>query len=101
MGRAHGNRCVLFRVQEQHQVNLMNTRNLAVVFGPTLLRNPDENKDLLEMNRKIEIIDYMIRNEHELFDDDRSTQPNNPMASEASFNTYTTTSETVSSPDAL
>lgn len=89
----------VIRVQEQHQENLMNTRNLAVVFGPTLLRNPDENKDLLEMNRKIEIIDYMIRNEHDLFEDD--DRQRDPMASEASFHAYTTTDETVVSPEAL
>ncbi|KAI9493449.1 Rho GTPase activation protein [Zychaea mexicana] len=60
--------CHLHRVQERCDVNYMNTRNLAVVFGPTLLRNPDEASDLLEMNRKIETIDYLLNHCNKIFD---------------------------------
>ncbi|KAI8142760.1 Rho GTPase activation protein [Fennellomyces sp. T-0311] len=59
--------CHLYRVQKQHEMNYMNSRNLAVIFGPTLLRNPDETNDLLEMNRKIETIDYILNHCDELF----------------------------------
>ncbi|KAG2226382.1 hypothetical protein INT45_000550 [Circinella minor] len=60
--------CHLYRVQKRDKVNFMNTRNLAVIFGPTLLRNMDDASDLLEMSRKIETIDYILNHCNELFD---------------------------------
>lgn len=45
----------------------MTGRNLAVIFGPTLLRNQDETEDLIEMNRKIEIIDFILHHHDEIF----------------------------------
>ena len=54
-------------MQKRDQVNFMNTRNLAVIFGPTLLRNMDDSSDLLEMSRKIETIDYILNHCDELF----------------------------------
>ncbi|KAI9253959.1 Rho GTPase activation protein [Phascolomyces articulosus] len=59
--------CHLFRVQERSNVNYMNARNLAVIFGPTLLRNTDEASDLLEMSCKIETISYILHHCEALF----------------------------------
>ncbi|KAG1183732.1 hypothetical protein G6F36_008225 [Rhizopus arrhizus] len=48
----------LHRVQQSQKENLMTSKNLAVIFGPTLLRHKEENRDLLEMTYKIGVIDW-------------------------------------------
>ena len=45
----------------------MTSKNLAVIFGPTLLRDKDENRDLLEMNYKIGAIEYILNHMDTLF----------------------------------
>jgi hypothetical protein len=45
----------------------MTSKNLAVIFGPTLLRHQDENRDLLEMNHKINIIEFILNHMDTLF----------------------------------
>lgn len=45
----------------------MTSKNLAVIFGPTLLRDQDENRDLLEMNHKIGMIEYILNHMDTLF----------------------------------
>ncbi|KAI8992176.1 hypothetical protein BDF20DRAFT_909846 [Mycotypha africana] len=57
----------LNRIQLRSKKNLMTSKNLAVVFGPTLLRDMDDNRDLLEMNHKIGIIDYILNHMDSLF----------------------------------
>lgn len=56
-----------FRVQQKSKENLMTSKNLAVIFGPTLLRHQDENRDLLEMNHKINIIEFILNHMDTLF----------------------------------
>ncbi|GAN06035.1 signal transducer [Mucor ambiguus] len=57
----------LSRVQKRSKENLMTSKNLAVIFGPTLLRDPDENRDLLEMNHKINAIEFILNHMDTLF----------------------------------
>ena len=54
----------------------MTSRNLAVVFGPTLMRHSDENKDLVDMNHKINAIDYILSHISTLFADPAPSQQN-------------------------
>ncbi|KAI9483983.1 MAG: hypothetical protein EXX96DRAFT_560379 [Benjaminiella poitrasii] len=57
----------LNRIQNQSKENLMSSKNLAVIFGPTLLRHQDENRDLLEMNHKIGTIEYILNHMDTIF----------------------------------
>lgn len=57
----------LDRIQQRNKENLMTSKNLAVIFGPTLLRHQDENMDLLEMNHKINIIEFILNHMDTLF----------------------------------
>ncbi|KAI7904343.1 uncharacterized protein BX663DRAFT_504733 [Cokeromyces recurvatus] len=57
----------LNRVQSQSKDNLMTSKNLAVIFGPTLLRHQDENRDLLEMNYKIGAIEFILNHMETIF----------------------------------
>ncbi|RCH79026.1 hypothetical protein CU098_003013, partial [Rhizopus stolonifer] len=57
----------LHRVQEGQKENLMTCKNLAVIFGPTLLRHKEENRDLLEMTYKIGVIEFILNNVDKLF----------------------------------
>ncbi|KAF9184750.1 hypothetical protein BGZ51_003153 [Haplosporangium sp. Z 767] len=57
----------LNRVAERDSVNLMTSKNLSVVFGPTLMRNPDPNREILDMTYKNMTIEYLILNTSDLF----------------------------------
>jgi hypothetical protein len=57
----------LCSVREQSDENLMTAKNLAVVFGPTLLRDQDSSRDLLDMNAKNATVEYIISNSAALF----------------------------------
>ncbi|KAH8553365.1 hypothetical protein BGW37DRAFT_422657 [Umbelopsis sp. PMI_123] len=57
----------LNNVREQSDENLMTAKNLAVVFGPTLLRDQDSSRDLLDMNAKNATVEYIISNSAALF----------------------------------
>ncbi|KAI9316313.1 Rho GTPase activation protein [Dichotomocladium elegans] len=58
----------LSRVHEKKDKNLMTISNLSVIFGQTLLRDPDENKDMLEMRHKIEVVGFILSHADRLFD---------------------------------
>jgi hypothetical protein len=57
----------LNRVTEQESINLMTSKNLSVVFGPTLMRNPDPSREILDMTSKNLTIEFLIVNTPELF----------------------------------
>ncbi|CAG8548918.1 6119_t:CDS:10 [Acaulospora morrowiae] len=59
----------LDRVKQQEAENLMSAKNLSVVFGPTLLRGPNPNTEILDMTYKNATIEFIIENVHELFSD--------------------------------
>ncbi|KAG9302849.1 hypothetical protein G9A89_009626 [Geosiphon pyriformis] len=57
----------LYRVKSNASENLMTAKNLAVVFGPTLLRGPNANTEILDMNLKNSVVEYIIQNTERLF----------------------------------
>ncbi|KAG0178082.1 hypothetical protein DFQ29_003960 [Apophysomyces sp. BC1021] len=57
----------LYRVQQRHNQNLMTTKNLAMVFGPTLMRDKDPSRDLLDMSYKNAAIEFLIHNAFDFF----------------------------------
>ncbi|KAF9925832.1 hypothetical protein FBU30_004452 [Linnemannia zychae] len=57
----------LNRVVELDHINLMTSKNLSVVFGPTLMRNPDPSREILDMTSKNLTIEFLIVNTHQLF----------------------------------
>lgn len=56
----------LYRVQQRHNENLMTTKNLAMVFGPTLLRDVEASRDLVDMSYKNAVVEFLIINAHDL-----------------------------------
>ncbi|KAG0274805.1 hypothetical protein BGZ95_009440 [Linnemannia exigua] len=71
----------LDRVTEQDKINLMNAKNLSVVFGPTLMRNPDPSREIMDMTFKNLTIEFLIVHTRDLFSFDSrqstSTDGNN------------------------
>ncbi|KAI8086687.1 uncharacterized protein BX664DRAFT_336509 [Halteromyces radiatus] len=59
----------LNNVRKQSETNLMTTKNLAMVFGPTLLRDKDASRDLVDMSYKNATIEYIINHTQLLFAD--------------------------------
>ncbi|KAG0355550.1 hypothetical protein BGZ54_001106, partial [Gamsiella multidivaricata] len=57
----------LNRVTELESVNLMHAKNLSVVFGPTLMRNPDPSREIMDMSYKNMTVEFLIVNTSELF----------------------------------
>ncbi|KAG2237536.1 hypothetical protein BDF21DRAFT_386678 [Thamnidium elegans] len=56
----------LSSVQQRHSENLMTTRNLAMVFGPTLMRDVEATRDLIDMSYKNAVIEFLIVESHDL-----------------------------------
>ncbi|SAL95704.1 hypothetical protein [Absidia glauca] len=65
----------LDRVQQHSATNLMVTKNLALVFGPTLIRKRDEKDDITETSQKIHVIDFILHHINELFETSPPTSP--------------------------
>ncbi|ORX55000.1 RhoGAP-domain-containing protein [Hesseltinella vesiculosa] len=57
----------LDRVQLHHDENRMTTKNLALVFGPTLIRSKDPSRELLDMGVKNSVVEYLISHVYDLF----------------------------------
>ncbi|EEB09323.1 rho-type GTPase activating protein Rga4 [Schizosaccharomyces japonicus yFS275] len=57
----------LANVVKMSHLNLMNSKNLAVVFSPTLIRDPDNSRDVLDMAMKNLCLHFMIDHVEELF----------------------------------
>lgn len=62
------NRSFFYRVSKRSGENRMTVKNLALVFGPTLMRDRDPNRDFLDMSYKNAVVEYLILNAHSLFD---------------------------------
>ncbi|CAI2162773.1 13429_t:CDS:10 [Funneliformis geosporum] len=57
----------LYRVKELEAKNLMTTKNLSVVFGPTLLRGSNPSSEILDMNFKNALVEYIVEHTDVLF----------------------------------
>ncbi|KAJ3330037.1 hypothetical protein HDU91_003697, partial [Kappamyces sp. JEL0680] len=59
----------LYRVQTKSDVNLMVANNLAVVFGPTIMKSThqDANADIADSQIKIFLVEFLISNALDLF----------------------------------
>lgn len=57
------------RVTQNEKDNLMGAENLGIVFGPTLMRPPEENAltSLNDMRHQKQIVQILIQNEDVLF----------------------------------
>ncbi|KAF8514156.1 hypothetical protein JB92DRAFT_2920340 [Gautieria morchelliformis] len=60
----------LYHVQSRSAENLMNARNLGVVFGPTLMRSSDPSREYADMAGKALAIEWLIENARSVFRDD-------------------------------
>ncbi|KAG9073239.1 hypothetical protein KI688_001031 [Linnemannia hyalina] len=60
----------LNRVTQKDKINLMTSKNLSVVFGPTLMRNPDPSREIMDMTFKNLTIEFFIVHTNELFAQD-------------------------------
>lgn len=59
----------LWRVMENASLNRMNSHNLAVIFGPTLM-GTDPNTGITDAGWQIKVIDTILQNTYQIFDDD-------------------------------
>ncbi|KAG0077963.1 hypothetical protein BGZ90_006195 [Linnemannia elongata] len=66
----------LNRVTQKDKINLMNAKNLSVVFGPTLMRNPDPSREIMDMTFKNLTIEFFIVHTSELFAQDSPPSTN-------------------------
>ncbi|KAH7911029.1 RhoGAP-domain-containing protein [Hygrophoropsis aurantiaca] len=57
----------LSRVREHSDRNLMNARNLGVVFGPTLMRSRDPGAEFSDMAGKALMVEWLVENATSIF----------------------------------
>ncbi|KAH7928896.1 RhoGAP-domain-containing protein [Leucogyrophana mollusca] len=57
----------LYRVREHSDRNLMNARNLGVVFGPTLMRSRDPGAEFSDMAGKALMVEWLVENATSIF----------------------------------
>jgi len=57
----------LRKVAEKESKNLMTTRNLAVVFAPTLMWHSDSGREMQDMHEKNNAIQFLIENGETIF----------------------------------
>lgn len=59
----------IFRVTQNEKFNLMNAENLAIIFGPTLMRAPDMDAvtALNDIRFQRQVVEALIKNEDGLF----------------------------------
>lgn len=57
----------LYKVFERSDTNLMNARNLGVVFGPTLMRSPNPGAEFSDMAGKALSIEWLVENAPKIF----------------------------------
>ncbi|KAM3542885.1 hypothetical protein ARSEF1564_004201 [Beauveria bassiana] len=59
----------LYRVMENAHINRMNSHNLAVIFGPTLMGS-DPSTAMTDAGWQIKAIDTILQNTYSIFDED-------------------------------
>lgn len=59
----------LNRIQESSASNRMNSSNLAIVFGPTLM-GASTGPNIQDAGWQVRVIDTILNNTYQIFDDD-------------------------------
>ncbi|TQV93231.1 hypothetical protein V2A60_010334 [Cordyceps javanica] len=59
----------LYRVMDNAHINRMNSHNLAVIFGPTLMGS-DPSTAMTDAGWQIKVIDTILQNTYQIFDED-------------------------------
>jgi hypothetical protein len=59
----------LYRVMDKAHLNRMNSHNLAVIFGPTLMGS-DPSTAITDAGWQIRVIDTILQNTYQIFDED-------------------------------
>ncbi|KAH7019928.1 hypothetical protein EDB80DRAFT_211191 [Ilyonectria destructans] len=59
----------LYRVMDNSHTNRMNSHNLAVIFGPTLM-GTDPSTAIADAGWQIKVIDTILQNTYQIFDED-------------------------------
>jgi hypothetical protein len=62
-------------VEAKSDVNLMTFKNLAVVFGPTLMRSADPDREFLDMGSKNAVVEFIIKHSARLLLNNVSKSP--------------------------
>jgi len=57
----------LHKVSQHRDVNLMNPRNLGVVFGPTLMRSRDVGAEFGDMAGKAQTVEWLVEHAPTIF----------------------------------
>ncbi|KXN90650.1 Beta-chimaerin [Leucoagaricus sp. SymC.cos] len=57
----------LNHIHERNEKNLMNARNLGVVFGPTLIRSPDPGAEFNDMAQRALFIEWLVESAPQVF----------------------------------
>lgn len=65
---------IVYSVSKYSRENRMTSKNLALVFAPTLIRGEDSSRELLDMSYTNALMEYLISSAHELFVDDGESQ---------------------------
>jgi hypothetical protein len=59
--------CVNVRIVAKSDVNLMNAQNLSVVFSPTIMRDKDGSRQILDMQATTLCVKFLIEHANTLF----------------------------------
>ncbi|KAK7209619.1 hypothetical protein V2G26_016797 [Clonostachys chloroleuca] len=59
----------LYRVMDNAHVNRMNSHNLAVIFGPTIM-GTDPSNAIADAGWQIKVVDTILQNTYDIFDED-------------------------------
>lgn len=57
-----------YRVASRQAENLMTTRNLSVVFAPTLIRHLSDEREMSDMHSKNNALQFLIDYNEQIFD---------------------------------
>ncbi|KAK2010109.1 RhoGAP domain-containing protein [Colletotrichum eremochloae] len=59
----------LHRIMENSHINRMNSHNLSVIFGPTVM-GTDPSTSIADAGWQIKVVDTILQNTYEIFDDE-------------------------------
>lgn len=57
----------LSRIQDRKKENLMNAKNIAVVFAPTIMRDTDIEREMTDMQARNDVVEFVIEHSEEIF----------------------------------